>query len=43
MLVLNSYEAVQEALVKRGLDFAGRGDLYMDNAVWNLENRGQDI
>ena len=41
-LVLNSHEVIQEALVKKGLNFAGRGAVYVDNTVWNPENRGMD-
>lgn len=39
-VVLNGYEAIQEALVRRAADFAGRGEIYAENHVWNVESRG---
>ena len=39
-LVLNGYDALYEALVKRGADFAGRWSIYTERTIWNVGGRG---
>ena len=37
--MLNGYEAIREALVKKAQDFAGRGEVFIDKYVYNKEIR----
>ncbi len=40
MVVLNGYDALREALVKRATDFAGRGELYLEKNIFNPKKLG---
>jgi len=39
-VVLNGYDILREALVKRSADFVGRERIYAEYTAWNPELRG---